>query len=85
LLIKPQFEVGPTGIREGIVREAELRAQAVRNVLSAAWNVGLGTAGLISSPIVGGRGNYEYLVWFSTSAGQNPTEWMNTIPTLVGE
>ena len=33
LLVKPQFEVGRTGIREGIVRDAGLRAEAVSKVL----------------------------------------------------
>jgi len=74
LLVKPQFEVGRGGIREGIVRDPALRREAVSEVLWAAWDVGLGTAGVVPSPILGGNGNHEYLVWL-TSAGQNPGEW----------
>ncbi|MCU1476164.1 MAG: TlyA family methyltransferase [Subtercola sp.] len=84
LLIKPQFEVGRTGIREGVVRHAGLRADAISAVLWAAFDLGLGTAGLISSPIVGNAGNHEYLVWLSALAGSNPTEWRDRVLRVSG-
>ncbi|MDQ0742696.1 23S rRNA (cytidine1920-2'-O)/16S rRNA (cytidine1409-2'-O)-methyltransferase [Clavibacter sp. B3I6] len=84
LLIKPQFEVGRTGIREGIVHDAGLRDDAVMRVLWSAWDLGLGTAGLVSSPIVGGAGNHEYLAWFSGRAGSNPTQWRSTSNEITG-
>lgn len=68
LLIKPQFEVGRQGIREGVVRDAGLRADAISDVLWAAHDAGLGTAGLIASPIAGGHGNREFLAWFRAGA-----------------
>jgi 23S rRNA (cytidine1920-2'-O)/16S rRNA (cytidine1409-2'-O)-methyltransferase len=83
LLVKPQFEVGRTGIREGIVKNAGLRNDAVMNVLWAAWDLGLPTAGVISSPIVGTSGNHEYVIWLSSRAGTNPTEWMQVVATLA--
>lgn len=82
LLIKPQFEVGRTGVREGIVHDPGLRADAISDVLWAAWDLGLPTAGLISSPILGAAGNQEYLVWLSTRAGTNPTEWSGQVLAL---
>jgi len=82
LLIKPQFEVGRTGVKEGIVRDAGLRIDAVTTVLWAAWDLGLGTAGVIASPIVGTAGNHEYLVWLSAAAGTNPTNWLETVNAL---
>jgi len=81
LLVKPQFEVGRTGIREGIVRDPGLRADAVATVLWSAWDAGLGTAGIVSSPILGGAGNHEYLVHLST-VGSNPTEWLERVTEL---
>ena len=84
LLIKPQFEVGRTGVREGIVRDKDLRADAVANVLWAAYDLGLPTAGLIPSPIAGGAGNLEYLVWFNRDAGSNPTEWLDRVTEMTG-
>lgn len=79
VLIKPQFEVGRTGIKEGIVRNAGLRVEAVSAVLWAGWDLGLRTAGLISSPILGNAGNHEYLAWLSGSAGSAPTEWIERL------
>jgi len=84
LLIKPQFEVGRGGIREGVVHDAGLRADAVSGVLWAAWDLGLGVNGLIASPIAGAAGNHEYLVWLRRGTGTNPTEWIDRITVLVG-
>lgn len=83
LLIKPQFEVGRTGVKEGIVHDAGLRADAISDVLWAGWDLGLPTAGLISSPILGAAGNHEYLAWFSTLSGTNPTEWGGRVLDLA--
>jgi len=89
LLIKPQFEVGRTGVREGLVTDPGLRADAVAGVLWQGWDVGLGTAGLIASPIVGTHGNSEFVVWMrpvaATGAAGNPTEWLSTVNRLAGE
>ena len=83
LLIKPQFEVGRGGIREGLVRDPALREDAVNGVLWSAWDLGLLTAGLISSPIAGTAGNHEYLVWLNTTTGVNPTEWSEQVSTIT--
>lgn len=82
LLIKPQFEVGRGGIREGIVRDAAGREDAVNNVLWAAWDLGLPTAGILPSPIAGSAGNREYLAHLSTAVGVNPTEWRQQVSAL---
>jgi len=83
LLIKPQFEVGRQGIREGLVRDRARRQDAASAVLWAAWDLGLGTAGLISSPLLGSNGNQEYLVWLSRAVGGNPTEWSGAVAALL--
>ncbi len=83
LLIKPQFEVGRTGIREGIVRDAGLREDAINGVLWAAWDLGLPTAGILPSPIAGNSGNREYLLWLSAERGSNPTEWRHEVSALA--
>jgi 23S rRNA (cytidine1920-2'-O)/16S rRNA (cytidine1409-2'-O)-methyltransferase len=74
--------VGRTGSREGIVHDPGLRADAIAGVLWAAWDLGLPTAGLISSPILGGAGNQEYLTWLSVGVGRNPTEWGDRVSEL---
>lgn len=84
VLIKPQFEVGRGGIREGIVLDPRLRAEAIDGVLRAAWGLGLGTGGLIPSPLAGTAGNLEYLAWFSTANGTDPTQWSDRVSTMSG-
>jgi len=83
VLIKPQFEVGRQGVREGIVTDPGLRADAVAGALWSAWDVGLGTAGLLPSPIAGTAGNREYLAHLSSSS-TNPTQWESRIPAMTG-
>ena len=88
LLVKPQFEVGRTGVREGVVTDPGKRADAVAGVLWTAFDVGLGTHGIISSPIIGTHGNAEYLVHLralsdAPDAG-NPTQWLSTVNRLAG-
>lgn len=83
LLVKPQFEVGRGGVREGIVRDPGLRNDALMNVLWSAWDAGLGTSGLASSPIVGTHGNHEYLARFQRGVGTNPTEWIDRATSLA--
>jgi 23S rRNA (cytidine1920-2'-O)/16S rRNA (cytidine1409-2'-O)-methyltransferase len=80
LLIKPQFEVGRTGIREGIVHNKTLQADAVAGVLWAGWDLGLGTLGLIESPIIGGSGNREFLCWLRATGVTNAPDDTDTAP-----
>ena len=61
-----------------------LREDAIRAVLWSAFDAGLGVAGLIPSPILGGHGNHEYLVWLSANAGLNPSEWDDTVHRVAG-
>jgi len=84
LLVKPQFEVGRQGIKEGIVHSAPLRAEAVMSVLWAAHDLGLGTAGVVESGIIGTNGNHEYVVHLSATTGTNPTEWIGTVDGVTG-
>ncbi len=84
LLVKPQFEVGRTAVKGGLVTNPALRADAVAGVLWAAWDAGLGTCGVVSSPIVGTHGNSEYIAHFAPGRGSNPTEWLSTVNRLAG-
>lgn len=75
LLIKPQFEVGRQGVREGIVRDPAAREEAIMGVLWAAADEGLAASALLSSPIVGTHGNHEYLAVFRRAHGVDPSQW----------
>ena len=64
-LIKPQFEVGKSGIgKGGIVKDAKLTDKTVKSVIDVASGYGLQCEGKIVSPIKGGDGNTEYLAIF---------------------
>ena len=64
-LVKPQFELDRSALgKKGVVKNDALREKALRRVLDCAAGVGLAFAGQIQSPIPGGDGNIEYLVYF---------------------
>ena len=64
-LIKPQFEVGRSGLgKGGIVKDDKVRRAAVDRVVEFARSIGLSPTGLITSPIEGGDGNIEFLAHF---------------------
>ena len=64
-LIKPQFEVGKSGLgKGGIVKNAKLRDMAVHKVIEFAKSQGFLFIEKIESPISGGDGNIEYLAHF---------------------
>lgn len=65
-LIKPQFEVGKSGIgKGGIVKNPVLREKAVREIKEFAEGMGFRCEGLTESPVKGGDGNTEYLIYLS--------------------
>ena len=64
-LIKPQFEVGKSGLgKGGIVKDDKLRREAVNGVVEFAKSVGFSCLGLVQSSIKGGDGNIEFLAHF---------------------
>lgn len=64
-LIKPQFEVGRSGLgKGGIVKDEKIRKGAVDKVVLSAASLGFELLGLIKSPILGGDGNTEFLAHF---------------------
>jgi 23S rRNA (cytidine1920-2'-O)/16S rRNA (cytidine1409-2'-O)-methyltransferase len=62
VLVKPQFEVGPKLAPQGVVRDPSIRLQAVDKIRQAAKELGLQEAGLLESPVVGPKGNHEFLL-----------------------
>jgi 23S rRNA (cytidine1920-2'-O)/16S rRNA (cytidine1409-2'-O)-methyltransferase len=69
LMVKPQFEVGKERLgKGGVVRDPELRADAVRGVAAKAAALGWGVAGVAASPLPGPSGNVEYFLWIRRTA-----------------
>ena len=65
VLVKPQFECGRAKLgKRGIVRDSAAHRAAVEGVTKAGESAGLRRRGVIESPIRGGDGNREYLVFF---------------------
>jgi 23S rRNA (cytidine1920-2'-O)/16S rRNA (cytidine1409-2'-O)-methyltransferase len=64
LLVKPQFEVGREKVgKKGVVRDVNVQAEAIAQVLQSAQELGWGYRGLTWSPLLGPAGNIEYLLW----------------------
>ena len=80
LMVKPQFEVGKERVGSGgVVRDWELRAEAVLDVAATAAGLGLGVAGVTASPLPGPSGNVEFFVWFRRAAPPADTEQIRTV------
>ena len=63
-LIKPQFEAGKKDVSrgDGVIRDPEIHKQVLFDVLGFAQNEGFNIRGLIKSPLLGPKGNAEFLV-----------------------
>ena len=63
LMVKPQFEVGKDRVgKGGVVRDPELRAEAVQGVADAAGVRGWGAVAVTTSPLPGPSGNVEFFL-----------------------
>lgn len=74
LLIKPQFEVGRGGIRDGIVVDQQRADAAVQQVIDCAESLGLRARGVVPSPLTGEHGNQEFLAYFVSGGAAAPTQ-----------
>lgn len=69
LMVKPQFEVGKDRVgKGGVVRDPELRAEAVLAVAHAAARRGWGARAVTVSPLPGPSGNVEFFLWLRHGA-----------------
>ena len=66
-LIKPQFECGLEYARKhkGIVKDAKMHEKIIKNISESFKKFGFVKRGLITSPIKGGDGNVEFLIYLS--------------------
>jgi len=84
LLVKPQFEVGRTAVKGGLVTNPGARVDAFERVLWSAHDAGMGTLGILPSPILGTHGNAEYLLHLGPGRGTDPSQWMKQIAHVAG-
>ncbi len=81
-LIKPQFEAGKKDVArgDGVIRDPEIHRLVLLDILSFAQKEGLGLLGLIKSPLLGPKGNAEFLVWMDLSGeGKEIKELVNQV------
>jgi len=80
-LVKPQFEAGRVDAKGGVVRDPEVHRRVLAETVARAAALGLGTRGVIASPIRGPEGNREFLAWIA--AGPSCAEIEDRIEAAV--
>jgi 23S rRNA (cytidine1920-2'-O)/16S rRNA (cytidine1409-2'-O)-methyltransferase len=80
-LIKPQFEAGRADVArgDGVVRDPLIHRRVLVDVLGFVQAQAFGVKGLIRSPLLGPKGNAEFLAWLVPGA---PGE---SVETLIDE
>ena len=69
--LKLQFEAGREQVgKKGIVRDRNVHAEVIRNVIGYAGENGLCPQGLTYSPVTGAKGNIEYLLYLSKTSAE---------------
>jgi 23S rRNA (cytidine1920-2'-O)/16S rRNA (cytidine1409-2'-O)-methyltransferase len=83
-LIKPQFEAGrkETARNKGVIRDPEVHQAVLLEVLTFAQNEGFNIRGLMRSPLLGPKGNVEFLAWlgFNQNGG---ADWQAQVKQVV--
>lgn len=74
-LVKPQFECGAVALgKNGIVRDKRYHRAAIARVANEAISTGFSLYGIMESPVYGGDGNREFLIYMIKSDGGMPYE-----------
>ena len=84
-LIKPQFEAGKKDVSrgDGVIRDPEIHKQVLLDVLGFAQQEGFRVLGLIKSPLLGPKGNVEFLAWLSRAQQGDEREELSPIIEMV--
>lgn len=78
-LIKPQFEAGKKDVSrgDGVIRDPAIHKQVLLDMLSFAQEERFSVSGLIKSPLLGPKGNTEFLVWLNQLPAESGSEDIN--------
>ncbi len=70
VLIKPQFEAGRAEVNrgKGVIRDASVHQRVLSEILAFAVEIGFAVNGLMCSPLLGPKGNHEFLAWLTYPA-----------------
>ena len=80
-LIKPQFEAGRKEVSrgDGVIHNPVIHRQVLLDVLGFAQGEGFRVRGLIKSPLLGPKGNAEFLAWLDSVQTEEPSEELNQL------
>ena len=87
VLIKPQFEAGKEQAArgEGVIRDPLVHREVLMEVLSNAEKQGLTVQGLICSPLVGPKGNHEFLAYLKLAANPVPGRLSGQVDDAINQ
>lgn len=69
-LIKPQFEVGRGKVgKGGVVRDPTLHQEVINEIIGFSETLGLKSSGVTPSPLLGPKGNKEFLIHLISKEG----------------
>lgn len=84
-LIKPQFEAGRAEVNrgDGVIRDPAVHQQVLQDVLGYAVQEGFTPRGLLRSPLLGPKGNTEFLAWLEQPGAGKPAALGEDLDSLI--
>jgi 23S rRNA (cytidine1920-2'-O)/16S rRNA (cytidine1409-2'-O)-methyltransferase len=85
VLIKPQFEAGRREVArgKGVVRDPEIHRRVLIDVLTYAQKEKYQINGLVRSPVLGPKGNLEFLAWLSYPCVESSIDWQSLLDQIA--
>lgn len=84
MLVKPQFEAGKGNVgKKGIVKDKKVHRSVLKNTVAFVKQAGFSIKGIVGSPIKGGDGNIEYLMYTVKNGKMLPETDINGIVDSV--
>ena len=85
VLVKPQFEAGRSEAAKGkgVIRNPLVHRQVLLDVLGFSQETGLGVTGLIRSPLIGPKGNVEFLACLQYPGQPGGQELENMVEEVI--
>jgi 23S rRNA (cytidine1920-2'-O)/16S rRNA (cytidine1409-2'-O)-methyltransferase len=85
-LIKPQFEAGRHEVAhgDGVIRNPQIHARVLWEILDFAGQTGFSVSGLVRSPLLGPKGNIEFLAWLHYPVLDGRASGVPDLSDLIG-
>ncbi len=84
-LIKPQFEVGRSlaARGDGVIRDPQIHQTVLLDILHFAESKGFRVKGLLRSPLLGPKGNTEFLAWLKPHSKEEERDQPDQVEVLI--